>query len=398
MLQGLRILDLGWVLAGPFAGQLLAQLGADVIKVEPLEGDMARTIPPYFVDGESSFFLAINRGKRSVAINIKHERGARVLKDLVRRSDAVICNFTPGAASRLGVDHPSLCKLNPKICLGQLIGWHDQGEFASAPAFDLVIQAAGGVMSITGEPDGEPVRVGYQIADLAGGLYLALGTLGALVHAARTGKGRQVQVSLFDCQLALLTWQAQNYLVTGEVPRRNGSRHHMIAPSEIFTGCDGEQFVISPTGEQFFRNFCEAIGDPEMAEDKRFATSAARIKHVTELASRLQAVFSQRSTEQWLKLFEEKRIPAGPVNNVAQALHHPVATLRNMLEAVVNPASGSTHEFLGNPFKWPGAPVLGYPPRLGEHTRIVLEEVCGYEPGTIDDLARCGAVVTRDAG
>jgi CoA:oxalate CoA-transferase len=393
MLQGLRVLDLGWVLAGPFAGQLLAQLGAEVIKIEPLEGDMARTIPPYFVDGESSFFLAVNRGKRSVAINIKHERGARVLKDLVRRSDAVICNFTPGAAARLGVDFPSLRELNPRICLGQLIGWHDQGNFANAPAFDLVIQAVGGVMSITGERDGKPVRVGYQIADLAGGLYLALGTLGALVHAARTGKGQQVQVSLFDCQLSLLTWQAQNYLISGEVPRRNGSRHHMIAPSESFTGSDGEQFVISPTGEQFFRKFCEVIGHPELAEDRRFATSAARIEHVSELASTLQAIFSQRSTKQWLELFEQTRIPAGPVNDVAQALHHPVAKLRNMLEVVVNPVSGSPYEFLGNPFKWSGAPLLGYPPRLGEHTRIVLEEVCEYAPKTIDDLARCGAVL-----
>ncbi|SRR5579875_736103 len=392
MLQGVRILDLGWVLAGPFAGQILAQLGADVIKIEPLEGDMARTIPPYFVDGESSFFLAVNRGKRSVAINLKHERGAAVLRDLVRRSDAVISNFTPAASARLGLDFASLTKLNPKICLGQLIGWHDEGAYADAPAFDLVIQAAGGVMSITGERDGEPVRVGYQIADLAGGLYLALGTLGALVHAARTGKGQQVQVSLFDCQLALLTWQAQNYLISGEIPQRNGSRHPMIAPSEVFAGSDGERFVISPTGEQFFRHFCEVIGHPEIAKDERFATAAARIEHVTELASTLRAIFSKRPAREWLELFEQKRIPAGPVNNVAQALHHPVAELRNMLETLVNPATGNSCQFVGNPFKWFGAPVLGYPPRLGEHTRSVLEEVCGYEPQVIDELVRCGAV------
>ena len=265
LLEGVRVLDMGWVLGGPFAGQLLAQMGADVVKIESPEGDLARGIPPHFADGESSFFLSVNRGKRSVAIDLKQSHGRAVFEDLVRRSDAVIHNFAPDVPKRLGVDLQTLKKINSRICVGQLIGFHDEGEYRNTPAFDLVIQAQSGFMSLTGERGGKPVRAGYQVADLAGGLYLALGLVGALLGAARTGEGREIQVSLFDCQIALLTWQAQNYFISGEVPRRNGSRHHMIAPSEVFAGSDGRYFVISPTGDAFFGKFSIAIGHAELA-------------------------------------------------------------------------------------------------------------------------------------
>lgn len=391
MLDGFRILDLTWVLGGPYATFLLAQLGADVIKVETAAGDMSRKIPPHYVDGESTFFLSVNRGKRSLALDLKHAQGAETFRDLVRHADAVLYNMTPSAPRRLGIDHASLLKVNPKICVGEMIGLHDDGEWANVPAFDLAIQALGGVMSITGEPDGKPVRVGYQIADLAGGLYLALGTVAALMKALRVGEGQHVQVSLLDCQIALLTWQAQNYLVSGDVPERLGSRHPMIAPSDGFQGADGAHFVVSPS-DIFWRPFCESIGRGDLVDDPRFATAAARIAHVTALADELQGTFSGKPAAEWMAMMTRDRIPAAMVNSVAQALAEPVVGLRHMLETVVDPATGTAVQFLGNAFKFAGAKPLTYPPRVGEHTAEVLRDVCGYDRARIDALARAGAV------
>ena len=301
----------------------LLQLGADVIKVESPAGDMSRKIPPHFVDGESSFFLSVNRGKRSVALDLKHVDGMAALRDLVRVSDVVIYNFTPNVPRRLGIDHASLLTLNPRVCVGEMIGLHDEGEYASIPAFDLAIQALAGIMSITGEADGQPARVGYQIADLAGGLYLALGTVGALLRALRTGKGQYVQVSLLDCQLALLTWQAQSYLASGKVPGRLGSRHPMIAPSETFLDSEGRHFVVT-TAESFWRPFCEAIGRNDLADDPRFVTAAARIAHVEELAAQLQATFRAKPAAEWLAALRRAPVPSAMVNNVDEALREPV--------------------------------------------------------------------------
>jgi crotonobetainyl-CoA:carnitine CoA-transferase CaiB-like acyl-CoA transferase len=396
MLDGVRILDLTWVLGGPYATLLLAQLGADVIKVETGTGDMSRTIPPHYVDGESTFFLSVNRGKRSIVLDLKHEEGADTFRDLVRHADAVLYNMTPSAPRRLGIDHATLAAVNPKICVGEMIGLHDEGAYATFPAFDLAIQALGGIMSITGEPEGNPVRVGYQIADLAGGLYLALGTVGALLRAFRTGQGQRVQVSLLDCQIALLTWQAQNYLVSGKVPERLGSRHPMIAPSDAFHGADGAHFVVSPA-DVFWKPFCRSIGRADLIDDARFATAGARIEHVQALADELQGTFATRPAREWIATMTRDQIPAAMVNSVADALAEPVAAMRHMVETVLDPASGAAVQFLGNAFKYDGASALAYPPRLGEHTREVLRDVCGYEPARIDALARSGAIGVRDA-
>ncbi len=391
MLDGVRILDLTWVLGGPYATMLLAQLGADVIKVETAAGDMARRIPPYYVEGDSTFFLSVNRGKRSIALDLKHAEGAEAFRDLVRHADAVLYNMTPSAPRRLGIDHASLLAVNPKICVGEMIGLHDDGAYASFPAFDLSIQALGGVMSITGEPDGKPVRVGYQIADLAGGLYLALGTVAAIMRALKSGSGQHVQTSLLDCQIALLTWQAQNYFVSGEVPGRLGARHPMIAPSDGFHGSDGAHFVVSPS-EIFWKPFCRSIGRADLIDDPRFATASERIAHVTELADELQATFRGKPAAEWIAMMGRDQVPAAMVNSVADALAEPVVGLRNMLETIVNPATGIPMQFLGNAFKYGAAKPLGYPPRIGEHTDEVLREVCGYDAARIAALARAGAV------
>ena len=400
MLAGTRILDLTWVLGGPFGTQLLAQLGAEVIKLEPPAGDLARKIPPHFHEGESSFFLSANRGKSSVVIDIKQADGYAVLLDLVREVDAVVYGFSPEVPKRLGLDHETLARTNPTICVGEIIGIHDGPPFSRTPAFDLVVQALGGIMSITGETDGRPQRVGYQIADLAGGLYLALGTLAAIHRAKATGKGGRVQISLLDCQLALLTWQAQNYFISGEVPVALGARHAMIAPSDAFCAADGENFVVSPTGEAFWLKFCEAIGRAELAEDPLFATAADRIANVEALTETLEAIFAAAPAEHWIERLTGARVPAAKVNSVAEAVEQPAADLRDMVEAASHRQSGAALNFLGNPFKFDGAEPLAYPPPLGADTFDVLTEICGYGPEQLNKLRNAGVIVqgeTHDA-
>jgi CoA:oxalate CoA-transferase len=388
MLSDFRVLDLSWVLGGPFAGQLLAQLGAEVIKVEPLEGDLARQLSRRSTEfeGDPAFFLSVNRGKRSLALDLKSTQGRDVLHDLVRRSDAVVYGFAPSVPRRLGLDRDSLLAVNPRIAIAQLIGLHDQPPYSEAPAFDLVVQALAGVMSITGERGGEPVRVGYQVADLAGGLYTALACVGAMLKALKTGRGDLVQVSLLDCQLALLTWQAQSFFVSGEVPRANGARHPVIAPSDIYRCLDDKHIAVSPTGQHFWTGFCSAIDRPDLAEDPRFRDPRSRIEHAEALTQILQVEFSRRTSRQWNSKLFSARVPAGPVNDVAEAVNQPLAALRAMREELRHPRSGKPMQFLGNPFKYDGAQPLSYPPALAAHSREVLRRVCGYADAAIDDL------------
>ncbi len=397
MLKDVRILDLTWILGGPFAGQTLAQMGADVIKVEPPEGDGGRKLGVHEsqVEGDSGFFLSANRGKRSVALDLKSEDGLQAFYDLVRNCDAVMYGFAPGVPARLKIDPETLHRINPRVGIAQLIGFHDQPPYADAPAFDAVIQAMGGVMSITGEENGPPVRVGYQIADLAGGLYLALACSSVLIGSLKSGVGGHAQVSLLDCQLALLTWQAQNYLVAGNEPRRMGGRHPVIAPNDIYRCLDGEYMAVSPTGPNFWRSFCATIGRAEMADDPRFATPSLRAQHVAELTAELSRVMASRTSREWHDSFFAARVPAGPVYSVAQALEQPLASVREMVETVPHPATGVPVRLLGNPFKYEHASALRYPPALGQHTREVLMQVAGYSAEKIDDLHARGIVVAR---
>ena len=396
MLSGKRILDLSWVLGGPFGGQLLAQLGAEVIKVEALDGDYARRVPPVLDSGDTPFFLSVNRGKQSIALDLKSPAGKAALYDLVRESDAVIYGFAPSVPKRLGLDFDTLSAINPRIVVGQLIGLHDQGEWADAPAFDLMLQAMSGVMSITGEENGKPVRFGYQAADLVGGLYLALGTAAALAKAEATGKGELVQISLFDAQIAMLTWQAQGWLTGGPLPRATGARHAMIAPSDIYLAKDGKWLALAPTGEPFWLKLCETIGRPDIPKDVRFATGAARIANIDALTKELGDAIGQRTSGEWLAIFKEARVPAALVNNVEEALNHPLTAARQMVENVPRPNSDDSVRLLGNPFKFAGMPDLPYPPAFAQDTASVLQRVAGYSDEKIEQLARTGAIKTAE--
>lgn len=392
MLSGKRILDLSWVLGGPFAGQLLAQLGAEVIKVEALEGDLARRVPPVSNMQDSPFFLSVNRGKRSIALDLKSPGGKQALHDLVRKADAVIYGFAPSVPARLGLDFASLSAINSRIVVAQIIGLHDQDEWANAPAFDLMLQAMSGVMSITGEEGGKPVRVGYQVADLAGGLYLALATVAALVKALTTGRGEHVQISLYDAQIAMLTWQAQGWLCGGPVPRATGARHGMIAPSDTYLAADGKWIALAPTGEVFWRKLCETLGRPALADDPRFRDAAARIGNIEALTAELGALVATRPSAEWLALFAEARVPASAVYSVDEALRHPLTQARRMVEDVPRPGTDTCVEMLGNPFKYGGAPVLDYPPALAADTAEVLQRVASYTPEQVTELAQAGAI------
>jgi CoA:oxalate CoA-transferase len=397
MLADFRVLDLTWVLGGPFAGQLLAQLGAEVIKIEPLEGDLSRRVSSHTTefDGDSGFFLSVNRGKSSLALDLKKPEGRAVMHDLVRKADAVIYGFAPAVPARLGLDRESLHKINPKLTIAQLIGLHDEPPYAEAPAFE-VVQAMAGVMSITGERDCAPVRVGYQVADLVGGLYLALGCVGGMLKSLKQGKGELVQVSLLDCQLAMLTWQAQNYFISGEQPFANGARHPVIAPSDIYPCADGKFIAVSPTGQQFWEEFCVAIGRPDIAKDPRFDHPVKRIKNVLALTEVLSEVFRSRSSSEWGAHLFAERIPAAPVNGVAEAVAQPLALLRKMVEPLENPRGTGVLNFLGNPIKYESGKPLSYPPPRGDHTREILERVCGYDTAAIDRLV-AGKIVYQGA-
>jgi formyl-CoA transferase len=355
---------------------------------------MSRTIPPYFVGEESSFFLSANRGKRSIAVDLKKPQGHQVLLDVARKADAIIYGFRPDVPKKLGIDYESLQEVNPRIVVGQIVGIHDEGEFASTPAFDLVVQAMGGFMSITGEQDGGPVRGGYQVADLCGGAYLALGVAAAMCGAQRSGRGTHVQISLLDCQLALLTWQAQNFFVSGNVPRAEGSRHPMIAPSEAFQGSDGEWFVISPTGDRFWRIFCDALGDPALCADTRFRSGEGRLEHVDELSRTLKTIFSKKPAREWVAQLSTSGVPVALVLDVEEALSQPAARMRSMVESLPDPVTGDPVQFLGNPFKTPGQKreSLSYPPALGQDTRSILRDYCGYSEERIDDLLRDSSI------
>jgi CoA:oxalate CoA-transferase len=248
-------------------------------------------------------------------------------------------------------------------------------------------------MSLTGEPGRTPVRAGYQVADLAGGLYLAVGTLGALYKALKSGKGRKVQVSLLDCQIAMLTWQAQNYFISGEVPGATGARHPMIAPSEVFKCADGEWLAVSPTGEGFWREFCKTTGLPDLVTDPRFATPKARVDNVEALAAVLSKTFAAKPAAQWEAEFFAARVPAGKVKDVGEAVGQPVVALRAMVDEVANPRTGAMMRMLGSALKYEGGPVLAYPPALGQHTNEALRALCGYSDGKLEALGAARAVM-----
>ncbi len=373
-LEGIRVLDLTTMMAGPFGSMTLGDLGAEVIKIEsPSQGDGTRTFPPYFHHGVSAYFLSLNRNKKSVTIDLKKERGREIFYRLTERSDVVYDNFRPGILTNLKIDYTTLAAINPRIICSSITAFGSDSPYGDRPAYDLTIQALSGVMSLTGEPGGAPLRMGIPTGDLAGALFSVIGIMGALRERDLSGRGRMVDISLLDSQLSLLTYQAAYYFLSGVLPEPLGSSHTSIVPFQAFKARDG-YFCVAVVGERMWGRFCRAIERGELVADRRFASGADRLHHRRELTSELAGIFSTKSRGLWVERLQREGVPAAPVNNLAEALAEPAVLARNMVIEVDH--RGEKVSLLGNPVKLDGMNEEYSPPAaLGQDTEAVLGEL-----------------------
>jgi CoA:oxalate CoA-transferase len=349
-LSGITIVDLSRILAGPYCTLLLAELGARVIKVEaPNGGDDARQYGP-FTNGKSTYFASVNRGKESIALDLKAAKDREIFERLLDKADAVVENFRPGTMERLSYGWESLHKRYPRLIYAAASGFGHTGPYSHYPSYDMVVQGLGGIMSITGIPDGPLVRVGTSVGDLAGGLYTTIALNAALLHREKTGEATKVDVALFDCQLALLENAIMRYTTSGEIPGPMGARHPSITPFEAFTTKDGN-IIIAAGNDGLWIKLTEALGHPELAQNPDYKTNPLRNQHQPRLKAELDAILSAHTTEHWIGVLEAAGLPCGPVNNVAQAIAHPQAEARNMLIEVDDPTTGPL-KLVGNPMKF----------------------------------------------
>ncbi len=391
-LEGITILDLTWVLSGPYGSMVLSDLGAEVIKVErPPYGDIARTTGP-LVNEESCYFFSINRGKKSVGIDLQSEEGKELFLRLVEQVDVVTENFTPGTMDGLGLGHEALRKRNPRLVYAATSGFGQTGPDRMRPALDVVVQGMGGVMSITGHPGGEPARPGLSLGDIAGGLFTAIGVLAALRERDVSGEGQLVDVSMLDCQVAILENAFIRYFATGQVPGPIGTRHPLATPFQAFPTKDGYIVLALSWGvDNQWELFCALIGETELINDPRFETSGLRTENHAELEPILNAALRKRTTAAWLQEFDAIGMPCGPLNTIPQAAEHPQIQAREMLVDVTHPVIG-TLPLANTPVKLSRTPggITGPSPAVGQHTDDVLTSLLGVGN---EELARL-----RDAG
>jgi len=393
-LEGIRVLDVTWVLAGPFASMILNDLGAEVIKVErPPLGDVARTTAP-LIDGESAYFFSINRGKKSICLDLKAERGRELFLRLADVADVVMENFTPGTMERLRLGYETLQQRNPRLIYAATSGFGQTGPDRLRPALDIVVQGMGGVMSITGEPGGPPIRPGLSLGDIAAGLYTAIGVLAALHERQTSGRGQMVDIAMLDCQVAILENAFVRYFATGELPQALGTRHPVATPFQAFPTADGWIVLAISWGvENQWELFCATIGRPELIDDPRFDLPHLRTQHHAELEPILNEALRQKTTAQWLTEFDAIGLPCGPLNNIAQAAAHPQVQARRMLVEVEHARIGSL-TVADTPVKLSRTPggITGAPPVLGQHTYEVLSSLLGLSRGELDELAAAGVI------
>ncbi len=393
-LAGVTVLDLSRILAGPYCTMLLGDLGAEVLKVEPPSGDDARGWGPPFAAGESAYFLAVNRNKRSLCINLKHPSGRDLLRRLTEKADVLVENFRPGTLERLGFGYQEVRKSRPQIVYCSISGYGHNGPLKEKPGYDAVIQGEAGWMSLTGESEGPPLKVGASLADIFTGMMAAQGVLAALYERNRTGNGRKVDVALFDSVLATLCYQAQGYLLTNAVPGRMGNRHPSLAPYETFETEDG-YLIVGVGNDALWRTFCQAVKRPDLPDldDPRFSTNALRVENYTELKAALVPLFRSATTQYWVGALDAAGIPVGRVRSVAEALENPQVKARNMMIEVEHPTVGRM-KMTGNPIKMSdlkeGSALP--PPLLGQHTDEVLSEKLNLTAEQIVALRREGAL------
>ena len=388
-LDGIRVLDLTRVVAGPYCAMFLGDLGAEVVKVEqPGFGDDTRGWGPPFTGGESAYYLCINRNKKSITLDLKSTEGVELLRQMTKVADVVIENFRPGTMERLGLGEQQLRQFNPRLIYASLTGFGADGPMRDSPGYDLIVQAWGGLMSITGTPEGEPVKVGVAIIDLVAGLMLGKAITAALFARERIGLGQRIDTSLLEAEVASLINVGSNYLIGGKIPSRWGNAHPNIVPYQNFKTADG-YFVLGVASETIWRRFCQAIGRPDLAEDSRFADNAKRVENRTALIALLSEVFLSRTNQTWLKLLNNAEVPCAPVQTVDQVFQSPQVLHRDMLVGVEHPTAGKV-PMAGVPVKFSLTPasVRLPPPLLGEHNRQVLKTWLDMSDEAIEELQR----------
>jgi glutaryl-CoA transferase len=394
----LRVLDMSRILAGPWASQILADMGAEVIKIErPDQGDDTRSWgPPYAKDqqgqdtSESAYYLSTNRGKKSVTVDITQEEGQKIIRQLARESDVVLENFKVGGLKKYGLDYESLKKVNPQIIYCSITGFGQTGPYANRPGYDFAIQGMGGLMSITGQPDdvpgGGPQKVGVALADITSGLYATIAILGALANRYETGEGQYIDLALLDVQTAVLANQAMNYLTTGQAPDRLGNEHPNIVPYQSFATADG-YIILAIGNDTQFKRFCELTNQGELAHDSRFSTNRERVRNRAILIPIIENVMKQRSSEEWLQKLDEENIPCGPINTIDKVFANEQIQHRGMQLKMKHPAAEEI-SMVANPIQFSKTPNRydRPPPLLGEHTDEILTELLEMDEAEIETL------------
>ncbi len=392
-LTGVRVIDFSRVLAGPFCTMLLADLGAEVIKIEhPVGGDETRQWGPPWLNGQSAYYLSINRNKRSLALNLKHPRGLEIAKRLISTADVLVENFKVGTMAQFGLDYATLSQQHPDLIYCSITGYGQTGPDCERPGYDFIIQAEGGVMSITGPPEGPPYKVGVAIVDITAGLYASHAILAAIYYRQQSGRGQYIDVALLDSQVSWLINVAENYLVSGEPPKRYGNAHPNIVPYEVFETADG-YLALGVGNDKQYQRLCELAGRLDLWEDERFHTNPARVTHRTTLIPLWQEVFRTRSTALWIEALNAHGIPAAPINDLPAVFRHPQVLERQMLQYITHPQIGNIPQ-IGPVAKLSKTParIDRPPPTLGEHTREILCKELNLSEEEVATLQKEGAI------
>jgi CoA:oxalate CoA-transferase len=387
-LEGINVLSFGRALSGPYASMLLCDLGAEVIKIEePEKGDLARLNGP-FISGIGSYFLSVNRGQKSITLNLRDERAKKIIFNLVKQMDIVIENFRPGVMERLGLGYPKLAEVNPKIICASISGFGQKGPYRLRPAYDMIAQGMGGTVSITGEPGRPPVRVGYSIGDLGAALYCVIAMLAALHEREKSGKGQWIDVAMVDSQVALCENACTRYFATGQVPQPVGSRHPLMTPFQIFPTKDGHLVLIT-TPEEDFRKFCKVANREDIPSDPRFQSHPDRIKNYAAFEPLMNELMKTRTTAEWIALLDPAGIMCGPVNNIAQVVNDPHIREREMFLEVEHARVGKL-KVVGTPMKFSRTPckIEKASPDVGQHSTEVFRDKLGMSPEEVEKLRK----------